>query len=310
MTLAVDPIRWLIAGLGGFVIYAFLETIVFFLFDRKKQDTLLDFQDAANEELEEIKIGSKVYRVRAAFQSISIDVTGREQIAITLSTLLLGALGGLALSLFLPGLLALLLGLGAGYFLVQSFIRSRWGQQRIEIEKEIPTFMRNLSGILKTDASPMAAIDKASKVLQPEGPLKSWLDYFLDEVQARGMGSIVRLQEEANQISASLALCVFEIGRMAQTGGAGYARAFKAAADNLAMLLEVRAEAHSEVKGALGLAKLIIIIAVGIYGFLITNPAGQILFASSLAKMGLAFSVVWGVFGWFVIQKMVEEATL
>lgn len=307
MTLAADTLRWLVAGTGGYLIYSLLDAFIFYFFDRIKQDYLLDFQDA-NQELEEIKVGSETYQVRAAFKSLSIDIAGHERIAILVSSLLVGGLLGSGLSLFLPGLFALPIGLGAGYFLVGSFIRSRWRKQQIALEKEIPTIMRNLSGILKTDASPIAALSKASQALQPEGPLKAWLGYLLDEVQAKGIGVLSRLQAEAGEISASLALCVFEIGRMAETGGGGYARAFKDAADNLALLLEVRAEAHSEVKGALGLAKLIIAIAAGIYIFLVTNPGGSVIFSTPTMKMMLAGSVAWGVFGWFWIQKMVQEA--
>jgi hypothetical protein len=180
----------------------------------------------------------------------------------------------------------------------------------MELEKEIPTLMRNLSGILQTDANPIAALEKAARALQPGKPLSVWIRYFLDELHAQGASPAAweRLQKEASRISTSLGLCVFEISRMAKTGRSGYARAFQQAADNLSQILEVRAEAHSEAKSALGLAKLIIAVAVGIYAFLALNPAGSVLFSSPRVKTGLTLSAVWGVLGWFVIQRMVEEA--
>ena len=303
----INYIPWLLAGAWGVVIYSLLDTLVSYLRHRKRQGTMLDFQ-SATKEVESIKIGSETYQVRAAFGSLSIDVACREKAAIWVSSLVVGVLISLGLSIFVPGFLALLVGIGAGYFIVGSFIRSRWGKLRIELEKEIPTLMRNLSGILQTDVNSLGAIQKASQALDPDQALKAWIDYFLDEMQANGLPSLVRLQNEANDISASLGLLVFEIGRMAQTGGAGYAQAFRDAADNLSLILEVRAEAHSEVKSALGLAKVIIAVAVGINVFLITNPAGSKLFSTPGIQLGQAASVVWGVLGWFVIQKMVEEA--
>ena len=69
--------------------------------------------------------------------------------------------------------------MAASYFMVQNFIRSKWESVRVEIEKDIPTLMRNLSGILQTDANPLGAITTASQALDPDKPLKDWVDYFL-----------------------------------------------------------------------------------------------------------------------------------
>ncbi|MEA2007717.1 MAG: hypothetical protein U9O54_01235 [Chloroflexota bacterium] len=302
-----DYIPWLLAVAWSVVIYFILDAIASFLRNRKQNAVLYDFSGGAELEAE-VKIGAGIYQIRSAFQSVSIDVTGRETVAVILSSCLLGALFSAGLALFTPVILALPVGLGAGYLLIQNFIRSRWSKLRIEIEKEIPTFMRNLSGILQTDISPVVSIEKASQALVPEQPLKAWLDYFLDEMQSYGTPSLTRLQLEANDISTSLGLLVFEIGRMAQTGGSGYAKAFQDAADNLSRILEVRAEAHTESKSALGLAKIIIGVAIVIDGFLVMNPAGGHLFTTPAIKIAMALSVLWGIVGWVVIRRVVEEA--
>ena len=169
--------------------------------------------------------------------------------------------------------------------------------------------MRNLAGILQTEVNPTSAIQEAAEALRPEGHLKAWISYFLDEIHAHGMTeSLPRLQEEANEINTSLSLLIFELGRMSSTGGSGYATAFRAAADNLALLTEVRAEAHSEAKSALGLAKLIIGVALGIYVFLYFNPAGRILYSAPNVPKWLAASAVLGIGGWFMIRRMVNKA--
>ncbi len=302
-----DYMPWLLAATWGLALYLALDAVASLWRNRQQKDALHDFSGRAELDAE-AKIGAGVYQIRSAFQSVSIDVTGRETFAVILASCLLGALFSAGLALFASIVLAVPVGLAAGYLMTQNFIRSRWSKLRVEIDKEIPTFMRNLSGILQTEVNPAASIEKASQALVPEQPLKAWLDYFLDEMQSNGQSSLARLQKEANDISTSLGLLVFEVGRMAQTGGSGYAKAFQDAADNLALILEVRAEAHSESKSALGLAKIIIGVAVVIDSFLVMNPSGGQLFATPAIKIAMALSVLWGIVGWVVIRRMVEEA--
>lgn len=302
-----DILSGLFAILSGILAYLLLDAALAFVRSRKQKTVLHEF--GRKRELEEkARIGAWRYQVRSAFQSFTMDVAGRETFAVFGSSVLIGLVLSLGLALIVPLLLAIPVGLGAGYLLVQNFVRTRWNKIQLEIEKEIPTFMRNLAGILQTDVNPGAAIEKASQALMPEKPLKAWLDYFLEELQTHGQPGLGRLQAEANDISTSLGLLVFEIGRMAQTGGSGYADAFQDAADNLSQILEVRAEAHTEAKSALGLAKLIIVVAVVIDGFLVLNPDGGYLFASRGIRIAMAGSVVWGIMGWVVIRKVVEEA--
>ena len=302
----MDYVPWLLAAAVGLAAYFALDLMVSFLRERKRRKTLVQFQNV--EEAAAVKMGAGAYQIRAAFQSLSLDVAGRERAAVLVSSFLLGLLFSLGLAFFVSLPLAGGAGLLTGYLLVQNFIRSRWSKTRLAIEKEIPTFMRNLAGILQTEVNPLVATEKASLALVPEQPLKAWLDYYLDEKQAYGASSSSRLQEEASEISVSLGLLVFEIGRMAQTGGSGYARAFQDAANNLSLVLEVRAEAHTESKSALGLAKVIIAVAIGIDGFLVFNPSG--IFATPETKIAMAVSAVWGVVGWLVIRRVVEEAVL
>lgn len=72
----------------------------------------------------------------------------------------------------------------------------------------------------------------------------------------------------------------------------------------------MRAEAQAESKSALGSAKFIIGVFLVVYVILFINPAGRAIFASGAIKIELVLVafVVWGLFGWFVIRKLVEEA--
>jgi hypothetical protein len=196
------------------------------------------------------------------------------------------------------------------YFVVTNFVAARWEKARLEVEKEIPTLMRNLSGVLQTEQNVMQALTHVVDTLDPARPLAGWMHYLLGEAQARGAPALERLIPEASQISSALGLVVFQLHRLWTIGGQGYAQALRLTADNLADILQVRGAAAAKGAGATSLAQLIIAVAVFTIGYLLRTDVGQQVFLGNQAiviAMGLA--VVWGGFGWGVIRDMVKEAT-
>ena len=300
----------LAAGAMAFLTYQLIVLTLGFLIRRGRNQALTEFTER-DDQTPEARLGTENYQIQSAFRALGIDARDREGQYLAASYILLGLLVMLPLvSLGLPLPLALLGGGGVGYFAIRGFIRSRWEKTRLAIEQDIPTLMRNLSGVLQAERNITRAIANANDALDPEKPLHGWIDYFLHEIQAYGLPAMDRLQSEANEISSSLGVVIFEIARMAQTGGEGYAQAFRMAADNLAQILDVRAEAAATATNAFSMARVIIAVSVVIFYILSSSPMGRsLLLGTSGMQLVMVAAVGWGVYGWIVIRDMVQEAT-
>jgi len=259
----------------------------------------------------EAKMGSAAWKIRSSFAAYGFDVAGKEETAFYTAWAVIGLLVALVMLFFQMSLLiALIAGVAVGYFGVQAIIAGRWEKTRLEIDSEVPTFLRNLSGIVQAEPNVLQALDSARESLDPAKPLNAWITYLIQSVQAHGAGAFNLLLDEAGEISSALVVTVFEIQRLYEAGGQGYIRALRMTADNLAEILTVKALAASKAAGATGLAKTIIGAAVFSLGYILMSDMGKDLYLNNpLVPIGIAAAVAWGVYGWIFIKDMVREAT-
>lgn len=290
--------------------YGIIRTVLGALSRRQMAQGFGDFARPAAD-TPNIQMGSAAYKIRTAFAAYGLDAAGQEDTVFYTAWAVIAVLaaGGLLLIRLNP-ILALAAGAAMGYFSVQALIMGRWDQTRLEVDAEVPTFLRNLSGIIQTEPNVLQALSSASEALDPQKPLYAWISYFITTLQGRGQEAFKTLLPEAGEISSALGIAVFEIERLWEAGGEGYTRAFKMTADNLGEILTVKAQAASKASGATGLAKLIIAAAVFSIGYIILSPIGQEMYLGNpLVKLAMAGSVGWGIYGWMYIKEMVREAT-
>ena len=297
--------------LTGVTVYLLVQYILDLAKVRAQQETLRNFQRSHTPDAGQAHMGTQAYKIRQAFAALGIDVQGNEKQTMYAAMAVIGGLVFVAMHMIGLGmLLSLLAGAGGGYLAVQSIIASRWEKTRLALEMEIPTFLRNLSGIIQTDPNVISAAQEAVQALDPQGPLAAWLGYFIQSLSTGGARRLDELQAEAYEISSSLGLVVFEFRRLWESGGEGYAKAFKLAADNLSEMLTVRAQAASKGTGALSLARLIIGAAILSLGYILASPMGKDIYLDNpLLKLALFGVVGWGIYGWMFIKDMVREAT-
>lgn len=220
-------------------------------------------------------------------------------------------------AVLLPFLLLLLLGLpwvpalggGAlGYVLTDSFLTSRWRQVRVQMEQELPTFVARLAGTLLVTASPQKALAEVTDTLSEESLLRSWLLRMMANARLDGQKVIEQARGEAAQISPSLALVVFELGRFFETGGAGFAKAFSATAEELSAILEARAVAGSKAESARGAVLMMLAIMGGILFLMLSSPNIRQGFDNPTVQM-IAFAALAAMGGGYVfLNGMIDEA--
>ena len=254
---------------------------------------------------------SELSKTRLAFLRFGIDVSGKEEVATYCLMALIGIPGILVFNAFgLCWPISIAGGIVLGYAITHGFVNAQWEKVRLEIEKEIPTFLRNLSGILKAEPNILEALSSSREALDPEKPLAAWVETFITRIQRQGRTAFESLLIEANGISSSLALVVFEVQRMGETGGAGYTAAFHETAKNLNEILNVKGQAAAVASGKKNIALAIIGAAVFGLGYILSAPVGPSVYLENpLFKIGLVAAIAWGAYGWSYIQQMIREAT-
>jgi hypothetical protein len=205
--------------------------------------------------------------------------------------------------------LAPALGGGAlAYVLADEFLKGGPRKARLAIEQELPTFVSRLGGMLLVTGSPRAAVEEITATLIEGKPLRTWLERLLAGWQAQGEAFLAQAHLEANQISPLLGLTVYQIRRLAETGGAGAAKAFATTAEELSAILEARAVASSKAEGARQAVLTMLVIMAVILGIMLssptirhgyTDPTAQLVAAGALAVMG---------FGYITLNGMIAEA--
>jgi hypothetical protein len=301
----LDTLKPYIAGVAlAFGTY-FLVRLLMQL--RRPGGRLTQFAGAA-EEKAAADTGSRNHKIRLVFLSFGLDVSGNETMALALAVLGAGTILALILLIVGAPLLMIPAGYVAAWFLVDSQLNTVWVKLVHGIEREIPIFLSRLASTVQIESNVLEAINEVAETLEPKGQLKEWMQRFIGRCQAGGLQALGEMLLEAQAISTSLGITVFEIGRLWETGGPGYVKAFNMAAENIGDALKARALAHSKGDGAKGSIRMIVLALAAVMIFMFATPA----FAKSMqdpsTQMLYAFILGWMFFGWSMIDSIIEGA--
>ena len=220
-------------------------------------------------------------------------------------------------SAIVPALLALLTGwpliiaLGTGgmiYMIVTAWLEGKWHAFQVKIEEGLPTFVAQLAGVLQITDSASVALDEVVKSMPQKTPLRQWMERFTTGVQLHGPAYAEKVRENAAEISPSLGLTVFFIGRLSETGGGQFADAFTTVADELGAILEARAVASSKASAAKQNVHMMIIILALISMLLFKSPDIRAGFAIPQVQIISAVALLAMVFGYSYMNSMIDEA--
>ena len=257
-------------------------------------------------------IGSLEHKTRLAFRHLGVDVSGYETLALGLLYVLVAALLilGLQTLLHLPMGIAATGGLILAGFVEQGILSSAWDAMRRDIEKDIPTLMLRLSGMIQASPNVLESLDEAARSLDARRPLRGWLEYWINEIQGRGVSAFEDMEKEAERLSPSLILAVVQIWRLWESGGSGYIESFRLVADHLSELMATRALAYAKAGRSGNLARIIVAAALISLSAIMNNPTSRDLFLlNPVTRIGLVFFFLWGGFGWFYIRTILQQVT-
>ncbi|MGB7540353.1 MAG: hypothetical protein WBM17_17560 [Anaerolineales bacterium] len=254
-----------------------------------------------------VKVGSTEYRTRLALEKYQIPVIVNEGITRILIVAALGTGGAMAMSgLGAPTVISL-----AAYvvvwFIVDSQIGSAWTNFKIGIEKEIPTFLTRLSSVVQIEPNVILAVNEVMQTLEEEKPLRGWLEHFLARLQSQGLPALEAELVEAQAISPSLGLAVYEIGKMLEIGGPGYVKAFKIAAENVRGTLQARASGMAKAGSAKSSNQLMIGAVLFSLIFLMGNGSFKGYYADPANQLITAGLIAWMFFGWSFINEFIAS---
>ncbi|HNT25579.1 MAG TPA: hypothetical protein PKM21_14500 [Anaerolineales bacterium] len=256
-----------------------------------------------------VTFGTKEHRIQMAFKGYGLDVGGWEQPAVYLAIAVIAV--GIAVPvvfLRLPFVL-LLLAPFLGFVIVNAVIDGKWSDTRMSMEKEIPTVLIRLSSLLKANPNVIETLGTVAQGLDPEKPLKVWIERLTEKMHKSGQAGLKEMQDEAELISPSLLLTVVLVGRAWETGGKGYGEALRLASDNLADLMETRSQAQAVAAGAWGTSRTILM-ALGVTLLaVLLNPVSRPSFSTPLIQAALAVAVIWGGFGYWQIRDAINLVT-
>ena len=222
-----------------------------------------------------------------------------------------------ALATIVPALIILLMGLpvtlAAGAALLSfmiggSFLEGRWKQFQIKVEEELPTFVAQLAGTLQVTESPVVALGEVLESLPQKSPLRMWMSRFAAGLRLQGPRYVETVQDSAAEISPSLALTIFLIGRMAETGGGRFADAFTTVAEELSAILEARAVASSKAASARQNVHMLIGILAFIAVMMFRNEQVLRGFQNASVQLVALVSLVVMAMGYMLMNSMINEA--
>lgn len=199
-------------------------------------------------------------------------------------------------------------GAGLSYILADEFLKGRTHKARLAIEQELPTFVSRLGGMLLVTSSPRLAVEETVNTLIEGQPLRTWLERLLAGWSASGEPFLAQAHLEANQISPLLGLTVYQIRRLAETGGAGFIRAFATVAEELSAILEARAVAASKAEGARSVVLTMLVIMAVILGIMLSSPTIRQGYADATAQLVAAGALAVMAFGYAYLNGMIAEA--
>jgi hypothetical protein len=303
--LDIDLIRvFLVAGSLGFAAF-FLVRILFSI--RRPGGRLAQFA-RAEASVSTGDTGTADHKVRLAFSSFGLDVSGNERLARLLAWLGLGTLMALLMLVVQASLLMVPASYAASWFLLETQIQGAWVKLVQGMEKEIPIFLSRLASTVQIESNVLEAMNEVAETLDAKGPLREWMLRFIGRCQAGGQQALEEMQAEAQSISTSLGITVFEIGRLWETGGPGYVTAFAMAAENIGDALQARALAHAKGQGAKGSIRAILFALIAVMVFLFTTPQFSSSMQDPAIQIAYAFILGWMFFGWSMIDNMITGA--
>jgi len=258
-------------------------------------------------ETKSVPVGSQAYKVRLAFSRF-LDVSGREDFYLWTARLAVG--GTLTIVMFILGLpiITSLIGLVAGYVLVDGMVTRSWNRMRTDIEAEIPAMLSGMKSAIGTAPNVPQALADTAKTLKAGGPLRSWCERAASQMHSEGQPCIEELRKTAASISSSLAVCVELISRMWTTGGKGYAEAFENAASNLRDVLSARVLARARGAGAQSTTNLLMGMAFAAIVFLNHSPSLAATVRAPLVQVAYAGIFLMIIYGYNTINEMIENA--
>jgi hypothetical protein len=196
----------------------------------------------------------------------------------------------------------------AAWFIVESQMNGTWVKLSHGIEKDIPIFLSRLASTIQIESNVLEALNEVTETLDAKSPLREWMLRFIARCQSGGQQALGEMLVEAQAISTSLGIAVFEIGRLWETGGQGYAKAFTIAADNIGDALKARGMAHAKGDGAKGSIRMIVFALLAVMLFLFRTPQFAASMKDFTIQVVFAFILGWMFFGWSMIDSIIENA--
>lgn len=253
-------------------------------------------------------IGSPSYKIRLAFAGYGLDVSGREQFSLYLAISVISLVLALGAAILRLPLLFWLSGPALAYFAVTSLVNRKWNRLCRTLEKEIPSYLMNLSSVIQLNPNVIRALEDASLSLNPRGSLKPWIERLASSLQSRGRKGLEEMQAEAVEISPSLLLVVVVIGRLWETGGTGFTQSFQMVSENLAGILEGRSKAYSKADGAWATIRVIVLALGGAMFMAFSSPASRAIFRTPTVQIAIVIAIAWAVFGFSYIGDLIHES--
>ena len=191
-----------------------------------------------------------------------------------------------------------------GYVVVDAWLKGRWHKFRAGVEAELPTFVSRLGAMLLVNESLTACLEEVLDTLNPtSSSLRVWMEGYLLGMREEGRDFLAHARAQASRISPSLALVAFQLERVAETGGVGFARAFARSAQELQMILEVRAMATAKAEGARNAIAILLAIMALVVALMASSPsmragyadpASQAILMGALGAMALGYHFLNG----------------
>jgi hypothetical protein len=255
-----------------------------------------------------VATGSPNHKIRLVFATYGLDVSGAETIALWLLRIGAGTVISLILLVVGAPLMMIPAAFVASWFLVESQMSAAWIKLTHGIEKDIPIFLSRLASTVQIESNVLEALNEVTETLDPKAPLRDWMLRFIGRCQAGGIQAMDEMLVEAQAISTSLGISVFEIGRLWETGGPGFVQAFTIASDNIGDALKARGMAHAKGKGAKGSIQMIVVALLLVMVFLFGTPQFATAFEDISMQIMFAFILGWMFFGWSMIDSIIEGA--
>jgi hypothetical protein len=293
----------LLAGLAGFIVYYIVRH---FSIERPSASRLKKAAGVIPGR-SDVRMGSGDFRIRLVLEKYNLPVLGNELVTRLVAVAVLGTALSFVLGTVGAPTIVSLSAYAVAWFVVDSQISGAWNGFVEGIEREVPTFLTRLSAVVQLDPNVLLAVNSVMETLEEGKPLRSWIGKFLARAQSQGTSALEELQAEAQAISPSLGLTVFEIGKMMGTGGSGYVQAFKVAAENVRSTLQARASGNAKAAGAKSANQLMIGAVLVAMIFMMRSDRFAEYFSQTSNQLIEALIIGWMFFGWSFIDNFIRS---